>query len=218
MSIKVKNHHIKDRMLRATHNLYPAELHENLKLPGVFLKKCELVIITYDNREVEPDIVMFVGPDNETIFENTILILEHQSYVVDKDKIRVMKEYQDNTSYQTHYPVYVMVVTSLDLDKFEKVYARSPSDIFIPGSISLKQGSVTQRLNNLKFHIKNQKQISDVDALDFVLILVFAPPGYDEKLFEEVCSLLKVETTIKGQLRQDIIDLIEKFNGETFDE
>lgn len=217
MSVEISEYHLKDRSIRSIFNAHPKELHAALGLPGVFVDKCEIVIITHDNRELKPDMVMLVNPDGKTITEPTIIILEHQSYIVDMAKIKIIKEYQDEIGHKTHKPVYVIIITPIEPEKCKSDYRKSPSDIFIPKYIQIDIDEIREMLKYLENKIKKQEPLTDSEALLLIVALVFSPSEHDKEIFDKVVELLKKEKTVSGEIRLDIVEVVEKFNGKTFD-
>ena len=93
MKVKVKNNkHIKTIPQPFNYSFtlmfeeYPEELIEVLKAPGKFIRKANTHVKLPDGKTGEMDCPYVADPDYKTLFEKTIVIMEHQRLAVNLPK------------------------------------------------------------------------------------------------------------------------------------
>ena len=218
MPIKIKKHNLDDRSFRSSIILYTKEMMKNYGIPGKLIKKCFMKLTKKNNSELEPDCILYVKLATKKHQKNIIYIIEHQSYITDEKKIKIIKDYLDLIKCKTQRPVHVYIITSIDPKKHQRRYEKTLSDIIEPEYIYISYDDIQQMLNNINNKIKNHEKISDTQALQLIIALIFAPRNKKDEVFDEVFDILKREKTIEGDIREYIVDILEKYNGETFNE
>ena len=216
--MKLKKYTVKDKTFRSSFELYPVEMMTNYKISGEYKKIYTIKIKTIDREELEPDTVLHVELIGKNFRKEMIYIIEHQSYRTDKEKLKAIKKYLDGVKCKNKKPVHVYIITSVDPSKQERRYELTPSDIIEPEYIYISPEDIRKMLNNINHKIDNNEKLSDEEALQLVIALIFTPYQNEKEMVDEVFDILKREKTISGQIRVDIVDFLEHFNGETFDE
>ena len=60
-------HHPYDKSFRYISGEYPRYLHANLDLPGEFIESCENDVVNHRKINLRMDLLILVGPDENTI-------------------------------------------------------------------------------------------------------------------------------------------------------
>ena len=144
---------------------------------------------------------MLVEPDNETLFEKILINVEFQSTRVTKDKIQTMFDYKDYSKIYYGLPVLTVVVITNEYEYSEKEYYKVVSDIFKPVYIHMNDEKVNENLKNIE---KNIDRLSDDEALDMVLLPMFASEKQACKVTEKIVNLFRKNKSLKGTFRNDI--------------
>ncbi|WP_458453908.1 hypothetical protein [Methanobrevibacter sp.] len=156
-------------------NEFPRELHMNLGVPGIFKKQINKKVYLQDGSIGEMDASYLVDPDFERIFEPMAVNGEHQSTPVGEDKIKMIGYYGIQQIHEENVPQISYVASNISKEKHVQCYERSPSDFVKPMFIDLGPEDNKKRLSNVEDIINNQRIISDVDALNLGIIVLFAP-------------------------------------------
>ena len=201
MILRPTVHHPNDVTIKYLIDVMPEKLHHRLGLPGKFVKNFPPNIIKRDGSEREMDWLMLVEPDNVTLFEKILINVEFQSSLVDEDKIEVFADYKDYAKTYYGLPVLTVVVITNGYENSKKEYIRVTSDIFKPFYIHMDETEVIERLNNIKNNIDN---LSDDEAIDMVLLPMFASKKQACHVTEELVKLFRKNKSIIGIFRNDI--------------
>ena len=214
MILRSQVHHPNDVTLGYLINVMPEELHKCLGLPGKFVKNYPRRIIRRDGSEREMDWLMLAEPDNKTLFEKILINVEFQSSRVGKDKIKTMFDYKDYSKTYYGLPVLTIVVITNDYKYSEKEYSKVPSDIFKPHYIHMNDEEVTEKLKNIENNIDN---LSDYEAINMVLLPMFASKKLACEVTEKLVKLFKKNKTLNGTFRSDIAFALSLMVKKYFD-
>ena len=204
MILQKEIHHPNDITNRYLIEIMPEKLHDYLGLPGKFLKNYPTRIILRDGSQREMDWLMLVEPDNETLFEKILINVEFQSSAVTEDKIKALMDYKDYAKTYYGLPVLTVVVITKGYDSSVMEYSKVSSDILRPEYIQITQEEIIERLNNLDEKIENHSQLSDNEALDIVLLPMFASKSKAEMVTEKITHLFALDKSLTGIFRHDI--------------
>lgn len=184
-----KIYHPFNHAFEIMYDAYPKELHENLKVPGIFVRKSEVKIRLYDGRVIEMDASYIIDPDYEEIFERMVANLEHQSTPVDDEKIDIISRYGIGEIQMEGLPHLSVVASHLPKEVSKKSHRISPSDILEPYYLDLGSEDNKQRLINARRKINNNEELTSNDELQLGVIVLFAPRDRAREITEEVVGL-----------------------------
>ena len=174
---------------RLMDNEYREELHENLEVPGIYVRKANDKVYLEDGRIGEMDTSYVVDPDSKLILERMVVNGEHQSTPVTNEKIKMMSEYAIQQIHDEKLPQFSYVVSNIPKEKHVTSYRRSPSFVLEPYFICIDKKGIEKRLNNLKEIINQQVTISDGIALNIGIIALFAPRDDAQEIIREVVDI-----------------------------
>ncbi len=178
-------------------NEYPKELHNCLKVPGIFRKKVNNKVYLKDGIMGEMDSSYIVDPDYKQIFEPMVANGEHQSTPVDENKIRMISKYGIQQIHDENMPQFSFVASHIPKEKHVQSHCRSLSDIVRPYFLDLGEEDNKKRLSMVKNILKEQGTFSNEDALNLGIIALFAPRNIACEVTEEV---VEIYAEISGQL------------------
>ena len=206
MILKKDIHHPNDVSVKYLRTTEARELHYGLNLPGKFVENFPTTIIKRDGSEGEMDWLILADPDNERLFERTLINVEFQTRRVTPQKIKTIADYRDYS--KTYYGLPVLTIIII-FDEAEykasvKEYKATASDILRPIYIHMPLSEIEKRLNNLKIKIQNNEKLSLKEAFDFAFLPMFVPKKKSKSLTEKISKLFSKEKTITGTLRNDI--------------
>ena len=203
---------------------FPKELHEELRVPGTFVRKTDVKVKLEDGRELEMDASYIVDPDNKIIFERMVVNLEHQSYRVGKSKIRIMTLYEQKNIHEENLPNLSVVASHIPIESHEQYFERTPSHILKPYYLDLGEKDIQERLIKVKDIIDNNKKITNNAALNLGIIVLFAPRENALEITEKVIGLYnkirdQLSKKMKNTLYQIIFAMIDAYcdKEEDFD-
>ena len=199
-------HHPFDKSFRYISGEYPKDLHANLNLPGKFIKALENDVVNNKKINLRMDLLIMIGPDGDTITENTAINLEHQSTNLDEHKIGIIAEYKDLSKCRYHCPILSMIITGEEPKKQIQEFESTKSDITKPVFIYMDKEEIEKKLNNLETKIKNKKHLMNPEILDFGIIAIFTK---DNEILESLCKLYNDSKYIKGKIRSDMALILD---------
>lgn len=175
---------------------FPKELHEELKVPGVFVRKTDVkVLLNY------MDASYIVDPDFEIIFERVIVNMEHQSTPVGKPKIYIMTDYEIKNINSENLPNLSVVASHLQIESHEQSISRTSSHILKPYYLDLGSNDNQKRLIKLNQIINNNEKITDNTALNLGIIVLFAPRDRALEITEKVVELyIKIKNKLSEKM------------------
>ena len=218
MSKKISSYNLKDRNFKWAFSVRTREMLENLGIPGNLIKDCKLYLKTVLNKELMPDAIVYVELVKNNVVRKIVYIIEHQSYITDANKMKVIKEYLDEIKCKTDRPVDVFIVTSIDPGKHEKEYLNTNADILRPTYIYISPDDIKKMLNNINYKVKNNIPISDTEAVQLIIALIFSPKGHEKEIYDEVYDIVRRDNTMSHSVRIDVVDVLQQFSGKTFGE
>lgn len=158
------------------YNEFPKELHEELKIPGLFRRKSNVKVRLKNGVVREMDASYVVGPDFKVLFEPAVVDLEHQSTPVDEDKIITIGDYNIQQICDERLLPLNVVASHLSEEKSIKEYERTPTTTIKLMFLDLGENDNEKRLNILRYIIYNhEEQLTVGDALNLGIIVLFAP-------------------------------------------
>lgn len=198
-----------DSSFRFTDQFYPDELHISLRFPGVFVKTLNNDVFTKNNRNLKADSVKLVLPD-DTLPCKSILNVEHQSYALTRDKIHSLYDYKIHLISRYNIPAICVVVTNIG-EGDETLILDSHGDAFKVYLRVITDEDINQRLNNLISKVNNNQDLSVVDALDFINILLFSRKKVAKQHTCEVVDLFqKVASKLDMNLQLNLHFVLKK--------
>jgi hypothetical protein len=108
-----------------------------------------------------------------------------------------------------------MVVTYLS-DKDITVIYESHGDTFKVYIHAFTDEEIFKRLNTLRYNIKNKKELTEIEVLDFAYILLFAQENKAKKYSEDVANLFYEVKGLDKNLQYDIYYVLKKINQTSF--
>lgn len=194
-----KIHHPFDFAFGLMYNEFPKELHENLNIPGVFLKKSNVKVRLKDETILEMDASYVVNPDFDRLFEPAVVIMEHQSKAVDMPKIQIIGNYDIQKIADERLPTLNVIASHLSPEKSVQEIDRTPTSTTKLLFLDLGAKDNQKRLNRLKNIINyNEEQLTIKDALNLGIIVVFAQRDIAPKVTRQVIELyLKIDAMPK---------------------
>ena len=194
-------HHPNDVTIQYMIDVMPEKLHHRLKLPGKYIKSYPTRIIRRDGSEREMDWLILVEVEENRKTEKILINVEFQSTAVTKNKIEIFSDYKDYAKTYYGLPVLTVVVITNGYENSQKEYSKVSSDILRPIYIHMDEKKLIERLNNIKKDIDN---ISDDEAIDMVLLPMFASKEQAPYVTEEIVKLFSKNKTLTGVFREDI--------------
>ena len=201
MILKPTVHHPNDVTIQYMIDVMPKKLHHRLGLPGKYIKSYPTRIILRDGSEREMDWLMLVEVEKNGKTEKILINVEFQSTPVTETKIKIFSDYKDYAKTYYGLPVLTVVVITNGYENSQKEYSKVPSDILRPIYIHMDEKDLIERLNNIKKNIDN---ISDDEAIDMVLLTMFASKEQAPDVTEEIVKLFNKNKTLTGAFRNDI--------------
>ena len=154
---------------------YPEELIEVLKAPGKFIRKANTHVKLPDGKTGEMDCPYVADPDYKTLFEKTIVIMEHQRLAVNLPKNKMISNYAIQGIADEKIPFYLLVASHIDPSKHQEEYGRTESFIHRLQFLELGEQDNWERLNSVRNKLKFNKKITVKDGLNLGIAVVFAP-------------------------------------------
>ena len=161
-------------------------IHQYLGFPGKYLGPCVNEYPNAGGGVPRTDSTYFVDLNGVKCVMN----VEDESTRVDNDTLVKIDNYRVNIEYGTKLPVINAIRTTLQPDKCQKVFHKSPTLTLTPIIKSYPQMDGRQRLSNISSKINSNKILTNVEALDLIMIPKMFTESQEEVL-EEVCILLK---------------------------
>ena len=188
---------------------YPHIYTKNIDVPGEFVKKINRRVHLKDGTGGEMDSAYIAKPDNKILFEVVAVGLEHQSKPVDPFKLTKFGDYDIQMVSDENLPTLLAVASHLNPKKSENILIRSPSDITQLYFLDLGKENICQRLNRVKEIINNNKKLSDEDALDLGIILIYAPREHAYEITYTIVDLyLKVVNDLDLKMEKCLYSVI----------
>lgn len=158
------------------YNEFPKELHEELKIPGIFKRKSNVKVRLKDGKVLEMDASYVMDSDFEVLFEPAVVDLEHQSTPVDGDKIMIIGDYNIQQIADERLPPLNVVASHLDEEKSVKEYERTPTTTIELMFLDLGCEEIKKRLSTANnIIIYHEEQMTVRQALNLGIIVLFAP-------------------------------------------
>lgn len=128
---------------------YPKELHEELKVPGIFKHKSNVKARLKNGRVLEMDASYVVDPDFKVLFEPAVVDLEHQSVPVDVPKIMIIGEYNIQQIADERLPPLNVIASRLSEEMSVKEFERTPTSTTKLMFLNLGRQDNKKRLSTL---------------------------------------------------------------------
>jgi len=170
-------------------NEYPLEYTNNLGIPGEFIKKIDYKVDLKDGSRGEMDSAYVAKADNELLFENVAVNLEHQSYPVDDKKLNQIGKYDIQLVVNENLPTFMVVASHLDKKLSKNLLKRSPSNILKLYFLNLDEKNICQRLNRIEKIINNNKNLTTENLLNLGVIGLYAPRNKASDIIKRIVNL-----------------------------
>ena len=201
------------------YNDYPLIYTKNIGVPGEFVKKINRRVHLKDGTGGEMDSAYIAKPDNKILFEPFAVGLEHQSKPVGPFKLTKFGDYDIQMVSDENLPTLLAVASHLNPKKSENELIRSPSDITQLYFLNLGKENICQKLNRVKKIINNNKKLTDEDALDLGIILLYAPREHAYEITETVVDLyLKIVHDLDLKMEKCLYSVITILTDAFFDD
>ena len=194
-----------DKSFRFTGDQWARDLHENLKLPGKFIKLLLNDTVLDPKKGIRMDILEVVELENG---EYIIINIEHQSHVLDDAKLRIIYDYKVYSRCKYDLPVLTVVISPYPKYQHSNIYKQTESDILEPVFITIDETEINKRLNILNNNINN-KNIKNSMVLDISLISIFVLKNR-YKILKQLCLILKNAIGIKGKIKKDMTKVLSE--------
>ena len=172
------------------YNEFPKELHEELKIPGIFKRKSNVKARLKNGKVLEMDASYVVDPDFEVLFEPAVVDLEHQSTPVDGDKIMIIGDYNIQQISDEMMPTLNVIASHLDEEKSVGKYERTPTSTTKLMFLDLGRENIKKRLsaaNNIIMY--HEEQMTVRQALNLGISVLFAPRDNARAITRQVILL-----------------------------
>jgi len=182
-------------------NEYPLEYTNNLGIPGEFIKKIDCKVDLKDSSRGQMDSAYVAKADNELLFENVAVNLEHQSYPVDDKKLNQIGKYDIQLVVNENLPTFMVVASHLDKKLSKNLLKRSPSNILKLYFLNLDEKNICQRLNRIEKIINNNKNLTTEDLLNLGIIGLYAPRDKASEIIKRIVNLyVKIVNNLDRQM------------------
>lgn len=182
-------------------NEYPLEYTNNLGIPGEFIKKIDCKVDLKDSSRGQMDSAYVAKADNELLFENVAVNLEHQSYPVDDKKLNQIGKYDIQLVVNENLPTFMVVASHLDKKLSKNLLKRSPSNILKLYFLNLDEKNICQRLNRVEEIINNNKNLTTDDLLNLGIIGLYAPRDKASEIIKRIVNLyVKIVNNLDRQM------------------
>lgn len=182
-------------------NEYPLEYTNNLGIPGEFIKKIDCKVDLKDSSRGQMDSAYVAKADNELLFENVAVNLEHQSYPVDDKKLNQIGKYDIQLVVNENLPTFMVVASHLDKKLSKNLLKRSPSNILKLYFLNLDEKNICQRLNRVEEIINNNKNLTTEDLLNLGIIGLYAPRDKASEIIKRIVNLyVKIVNNLDRQM------------------
>jgi len=182
-------------------NEYPLEYTNNLGIPGEFIKKIDCKVDLKDSSRGQMDSAYVAKADNELLFENVAVNLEHQSYPVDDKKLNQIGKYDIQLVVNENLPTFMVVTSHLDKKLSKNLLKRSPSNILKLYFLNLDEKNICQRLNRIEKIINNNKNLTTEDLLNLGIIGLYAPRDKASEIIKRIVNLyVKIVNNLDRQM------------------
>ena len=201
-------HHAFDKSFRFLADQHTGDMHLNLGLPGKFLRLLQNDVAKDPKSNIRMDLLELVGPDGDTITEETVINLEHQSTKLDREKLEQISKYKDYSKCKFKNPILSAVATPFRPEEQKQEYKSTESDITKPKILCMDYNELQKRLNTLKRKINNNEKIENHILLDFGIIAIFLREN-KYPVLKELCQLFKKADEIPKELERDLALVLE---------
>lgn len=172
-------------------------------MPGIFLKDENPNVFTSDGRALEQDNVESVAPDGRYILQDSMLSIEHLSYVLTLNKIGILYFYKTSTTIKHQKPCIPVIVTNINYHTDELILKYN-NDTFSVKVIYFSPEKVEKILNTLSKKDYSKEELSEFDFLNLVHCLIFAPKGKEKEVVERVANIFVTIEKAKQHHRLDL--------------
>ena len=191
-------HHLDNYSFTLMFEEYPKEFIEVLGAPGIFVKKANTQVKLPDGKTGEMDTAYVADPDSITIFERTIVIMEHQRMIVTHPKSVMISNYAIQGVADEKIPFYIAIASHIESSKHQQEYERTDSFIIRLQFLDLGERDNWERLNRIRNKLRFKKNLSVKDGLNLGIAVVFAPEDCaKERTREALHYYLESEITSK---------------------
>ena len=131
------------------YNEFPKEFLELLNAPGKFRKKANTDVYVGKGDKSCMDTSYIADPDHKTVFQPTVCNGEHQSTIVDDDKLEMMGKYAIQQIHDENLPQISWIASHIKKEKHKPEYELTPSHILRPMFLELGEEDNKKRLSNV---------------------------------------------------------------------
>ena len=167
-----KNDNPRDSAFRFLQKYHPEAQHISLRYPGKFVKLLGTETFTINNRTRSMDGAELVNPDKTLPYQSTINP-EQQTTPVRPEKKDALYDYKLQLTIKHKKPSFNVIVTNIGDEDHEEIF-ESHGDAFKVFFRVINDKEITEILNTLNDNIKNEKELTEIEALSFGHILIFA--------------------------------------------
>lgn len=203
-----KNDNPRDSSFRFLQKYHAEAQHISLRYPGKFVKSLGTETFTVNNRTLTMDGAELVNPD-ETLPCQSTINPEQQTKPVTSGKKDSMYDYKLQLIFKHKKPSLNVIVTHKG-DKDHTVIYESHGDAFKVYYRVFNDDEISERLSTLKDNIKNKKHLSEIEALDFGYVLIFAQENKAKAYSNDVAELFKEVKYLDISMQIDIHYVLKK--------
>ena len=203
-----KNDNPRDSTFRFLQEYHGEAQHESLRYPGKYVKTLGTETFTVNNRNLRMDGAELVNADDELPCPST-LNPEQQSTQIGPSKVHAMYDYKLQLTFKHKRPSFNVIVTNIG-DEDHTVIYESHGDAFKVYVRVFNDEEISERLNTLTDNIKNKKELTEIEVLDFAYILLFAQENKAKEYSEKVANLFCEVRNLDKSLQLDIHYVMKK--------
>ena len=203
-----KNDNPRDSSFKFLQEYHGEAQHASLRYPGKFVKTLPTEVFTSNNRNLRMDGAELVNPDNTLPCQST-LNPEQQTTEVISEKIHAMYDYKLHLTFKYKMPCLNVIVTNIG-DNDHTVIYESHGDAFKTYVRVFTDEEINKRLNTLKNNIKNKKELSEIEVLDFAYVLLFAQENKAKEYSKNVANLFREVKNLNKSQQLDIHYVLKK--------
>ena len=192
-----------DYLFRRNGEFYPYGYHITLDLPGTFKSTESTNLFTEDGKALRQDYVERVGPDDKYLTEDSIIGVEHLSGVLSQDKSIKLYNYKTTSTGKYNLPCILILVTKINYYTDELII-KFNNDTFSVKVIYISPEKIEKILNTSENKNYLIEEVSEVDFLNLVHCLVFAPDKKQKSVIKRVANIFVSMENINESYHLDL--------------
>ena len=203
-----KNDNPRDSTFRFLQHYHGEAQHISLRFPGEFVANLKTETFTIKNRNYRMDAAELVNPDDTLPCRSTINP-EQQTTEITPSKVDAMYDYKLQLTFKYKLPSLNVIVTNIG-DKDHTIIYESHGDAYKVYVRVFTDEEISKRLNTLTYNIKTNKELSEIEVLDFAYIMMLAQENKTKAYSEKVANLFSEVKKLDINLQLDMHYVMKK--------